>query len=187
MKILKSLEWTRKLIERILNYLYKKNKKDEYYLKLEGYYFNRYQDSYFVVIRPRNKRYFEKISLKEILNHKEYIKELHPIDACILGVLVNQQNNGFFDEACNSLRKMNRFKDHACFYKINQLLEITKKFISQNGIEAMIIKSNHHQKEFLITIEDIWRKRELLHGINSLQAIEVGYNISEYFIQKNAR
>ena len=63
----------------------------EYYLKLDGYYFCKKQKQTIVIIQVRNKRTVEKIPVKKVIQDKNLVKELHPADACIIGMLANKE------------------------------------------------------------------------------------------------
>ena len=78
----------------------------EYYLKLNGYYFCKKQNQTIIILQIRNKRIIEKISIKKIILDKNLIKELHPADACIIGMLANNERNGLIDKSCNGWQKI---------------------------------------------------------------------------------
>ena len=61
----------------------------EYYLKLDGYYFCQKKRLLFVILKVRYKRTVDIIEIQDLLTYKNYINELHPIDAYIIGILAH--------------------------------------------------------------------------------------------------
>ena len=81
----------------------------EYYLKLDGYYFCTKKNRFFLIIRVRNKRTVDILAIEDVINDKNYLKELHPADACIVGILANNERNGVFNEIDNKLFKIRSY------------------------------------------------------------------------------
>jgi hypothetical protein len=70
----------------------------KYYFKLDGYYYCPSQKCNIAVIRVRNKRAIEKIPIKSIVNDKKYLKQLHPFDTCMVGIIANNERNGIIEK-----------------------------------------------------------------------------------------
>src|SRR3990167_9226336 len=100
----------------------------EYYLKLDGCYYSTWKKCTVAVIRIRNKRTADKIPISEIVNDKEYLKELHPADACIIGILANNERNGIIDSQNIGWLKMHRSKEYKCTIKSEPILEVSAKY-----------------------------------------------------------
>ena len=156
----------------------------KYFFKLDGYYYCSRKKSTIVIFRVRNKRTIYKIELKEIINDKDYLKELHPVDACILGILANNERNGIVNKNHIGWRKMNRSKAHMCSLKTESFLEVTNKYTDTDGNEIIILRAKHLDKEIKITTIELCKNQALLYALDSFQAISLGYDASE-FIFKN--
>ena len=105
----------------------------EYYLKLDGYFYSKRQRCTIAVIRVRNKRATDLIAVNKIITDKNYLRELHPVDACLIGIIANNERNGIVNKDRCSLQKMYRFRDFACFIKFDSLLTISKIYTRTFG------------------------------------------------------
>jgi hypothetical protein len=157
----------------------------EYYLKLDGYYYCKRQKCTLAVIRVRNKRTTESISLMEIINDKDYLKELHPVDACVIGILANNERNGIIDDNIIGWKKMSRSKDYNCFVKSESILEISRKYKNDVGVEMVSLHSKLLHKEIEISMLELCRNQALLYAIDSFQAISIGYDASEFYVRNS--
>ena len=157
----------------------------EYYLKLNGYYFCKKQNQTIIILQIRNKRIIEKISIKKIILDKNLIKELHPADACIIGMLANNERNGLIDKSCNGWQKMKRFRQLCCFVKSKPILHVSKKYFNAFGKEITVLHSPCLDKEIEIPTIDLFGNEALLYAIDSFQAVSIGFDASEFHIRKN--
>lgn len=156
----------------------------EYYLKLDGYYFCKKQNKSIVIIRVRNKRTIDRIPAGEIINDKNLVRELHPADACIVGMLANNDRNGVIDIYCDSWQKMKRFKQLMCFVKSNPILQISRKFFDSENNEITVLRSPCLDKEIQIKTQDLAKNEALLYALDAFQAVSIGYDASESEIRK---
>ena len=157
----------------------------EYYLKLDGCYYSNWKKCLIAVIRVRNKRIADKIPIREIVNDREYIEQLHPIDACIIGIIANNERNGIIDKNAVGWQKMNRSKEYRCNIKSEPILEVDGKYIDQVGDEIVALYSKVLNKGVKISVPELFKNQALLYAIGSNQAISIGYDISESFIRNN--
>lgn len=155
----------------------------EYYLKLDGYYYCSRKKCLLGVIRVRNKRIKELVIIKEIIHDKEYLKELHPADACIIGLLANNERNERADIDCIGWRKMRRLKEATCFIKTKPILKIEKTYINEDDVEMLVLGSEFFDKEIEISAIDLCKNQALLYALDGLQAIGVGYRASELMLR----
>ena len=156
----------------------------EYYLKLDGYYFCEKRKKTYLIIRVRNKRIVEKYDINSAIKDKHLIQQLHPADACIIGILANNERNHIFDADFNGIKNMRRLKDHRCFVKSNPILRISRKYFDQNKNEITVLYSPCIDKEINITTIDLLNNEALLYAIEPFQAISIGYDVSESFFRK---
>ena len=157
--------------------------KKEYYLKLDGYYFCDKTNATFVVIRIRNKRISETYPILEIVNDKIYLKEIHPFDAFIIGFLANNERNGIMDKSCIGIKNMNRTKDYSCFKKYDPILEVISTYYNENNIKITILKTKFLNKNIEVSSKELCINHYLLHSMDSLQALAIGYETSEALMQ----
>lgn len=160
------------------------NGEKEYYLKLDGYYFCDQKKCTVVVLRIRNKRTSETSPVLELVNDKNYLKEIHPFDAFIIGVLSNNERNGIIDKNCLNFRNMNRTKDYYCNTKFSPVLEVIGAYYNEHNVKITILKSKFLNKQIEVSSTELCNNQYLIHSIDSLQALAVGYETSEAFIQK---
>lgn len=157
----------------------------EYYLKLDGYYFCEKKNCIMVVIQVRNKRTVEIMPVKKIVNDRNFVKELHPVDACSLGILSNNERNGIVDTSCNGWKKMKRVRQRYCFIKCKPILQIVKKYFDSEGREITVLFSSFLKKEISMQTVDLSKNEALLYALDAVQAISVGYGASELYIRRN--
>ncbi|HLB43181.1 MAG TPA: hypothetical protein VJN02_10145 [Gammaproteobacteria bacterium] len=156
----------------------------EYYLKLDGYYYCEQQKCMMTIIRIRNKRTIEKIPLHEIVNDKNYLKELHPLDTCTIGILANNERNGVINKNNIGWKKMIRSKECHCFVKADAILEISGKYLNSQGLEMAKLHSRILHKEIEVPVLELCKNQALLYALGSIQAISLGYDVSESIIRK---
>lgn len=161
-----------------------KNGQFEYYLKLDGYFFVKKQNKIMVIIRVRNKRTVDRMYVSDIIRDKNLIRELHPADACIVGMLANNERNGFVDMSCDSWQKMKRFKQLVCFIKSSPILEVSRKFIDKENNEITVLHSPCLDKEIKIHTNELAKNEALLYALDTFQAISIGYDASECQLRK---
>jgi hypothetical protein len=159
----------------------------EYYLKLDGYYYNEKRKFHIAIIRIRNKRTFEEIPIKDIINDKDYLKELHPVDTFAIGLIANNERNGIISKNNVGWRKMCRAKNYECAVKSEPILYITKKYTNKENVEIIVLRSNILNKEIEIPTVELFKNHALLYSIGNYQAIEIGFDASEFFLKKSQR
>ncbi len=155
----------------------------EYYLKLDGHYYSTWKKCTMAVIRVRNKRTADIIPLHEIVNDKDYLKELHPVDAFIIGILANNERNGIVDNNSIGWQKMNRSKECRCVIKSAPILEVSNKYINEHGDEIVVLRSKFLDKEIRLHTTELCKNQALLYALDSFQAVAIGYDASESFIR----
>jgi hypothetical protein len=153
----------------------------EYYLKLDGYYYCSKQKCVMGVIRVRNKRTTEVIPINEIINDREYLRELHPVDACVIGILANNERNGIMNSNIVGWKKMNRSKDYGCSIKSEKILDISRRYTNNNNTEIVVLRSRILDQEIEIPAINLCKNQALLYALDSLQAISIGYDASECY------
>ena len=158
----------------------------EYYLKLDGYYFCKKQNCTMVVIQVRNKRTIDKISVKKAITDKSLIKELHPVDACMIGILANNERNGVIDTTCIGWQKMKRFRQYDCFIKTEPILQISKKYFNDDRQQVTVLYSPCLDKEISIPTIELSKNKALLYALNSFQTISIGYDASESYLRQES-
>lgn len=180
------VELTVKLLDCFSN-LYKRynlshKKYHEFYLKVDGFYFCNKRMCLMVIIKVRKKRSVEIKRLQEIINEKDYIGELHPADACILGMLANSEKNGLF-KGHHEWQKIIKIKDFYCFAKSDPILTVSKRYTNQKGVQVTALKSNILGREIEIPTLELCKNQVLLYSIDPLQAISIGYDVGELFVR----
>ncbi|MCE3232807.1 MAG: hypothetical protein K0R98_1064 [Rickettsiaceae bacterium] len=156
----------------------------EYYLKLDGYFYSEKEKYYIAVIRVRNKRTTDLIPIAEIVNDKEYLKELHPSDSCIIGILANNERNNIIDVKHVGWKNMCRLKDYDCFIKSQPVLKIVQTYTNRIGIEITVLQARFLDKKIEIPTIELSENQALLYALDSHEAITVGYEASEHVLRK---
>ena len=157
----------------------------KYYLKLDGYYFCRWKKCTVAVIQIRNKRTAKVLPLFEILNDKDYLKELHPADACILGILANNERNGIIDHNYVGWRQMNRSKEYKCIIKSEPILEVSRKYTNQDADEIIVLHSKFSNKE-IEHILNLIRKHLVFKDVRNMKKSTLK-RFDEAFIAKRIK
>ncbi len=171
----------------IMDFFFGNNLSAEYSLLLEGYYFCKKKQLTIAVIRLRNKRTTIEIPVANIVKNKNFVRELSPIDSCILGVLANSEKNGKPDTAVYNLKDMIRLKSRNSIIKYKPILNIIKKSYDKNDCEIITLYSLIHDKKIEISAIDLLKNYALLYSINSLEALAVGYSASESLLRAKYR
>ncbi len=157
----------------------------QYYLKLDGYYYCKWKRCVVAVLRVRNKRTIDIIPLNEIVNNKSYLKELHPVDACLIGILANNERNGILNKESVGWQKMGRSKEYRCFIKSDPILEISRKYSNKEGNEIVVLRSKFLSNEIELLSTELCKNHALLYALDSLETVSLGYDISELFIRNS--
>lgn len=158
---------------------YIKNRK--YFLKLDGYYFCKKRNTYMAIIRVRNKRSTDELPIQEIIRDRAYLDELHPVDACILGIIANNERNGLISESHSGRHNMQRSKGYNCLNKSTAILEVVKKYSSDKN-DMVELYSKILNKEISIHKIDLCKNHDLLYALGSLEALSIGFDTSEHFV-----
>ena len=166
-----------------MNYGWHKNNANEYYLKLDGYYYCNRKKCTLVVLRVRNKRITDTIHIFKIVNDKNYLKEINPFHAFIIGILANNERNGLIDTKCIGLKNMNRIKDCYCNIKSPAPLEVYGSYIDNNNNKITVLKSKLLGKTIEMLTTELYKNQHLLYSLDSLQAVSIGYEASEEIIK----
>ncbi len=156
----------------------------EYFLKLDGYFFSKKENGYIAVIRVRNKRTTDLITIKDIIQDKLYLRELHPYDNCILGILANEERNGNINIQYTGVKNMCRLRDHQCIIKSEPALRIIKTYANNEGIEITILEAKYLGKQLEIPTIALSENQALLYALDQFEAISVGFNASEYIVKQ---
>lgn len=152
----------------------------EYYLKLDGYYFCTQNNKTLLIIRVRNKRTVDILSIQDVVNDKTYLKELHPVDACIIGILAHHEKNNLIKNTNHKISEIIRFDENYCFIKAEPILQIVKKYTNNDEVQLTVLRSKCLRKEIEIPTNELYKNPALLYALDSFQAISVGYDASEF-------
>lgn len=128
----------------------------EYPLKVDGVYYHRWTRINILLIHVRGKRTAYHIPIHMILNDKSLIDAMSPIDACIIGILVNNERHGIVESQSNSYRKMRRIKHQHTFDKSESLLKIVRSYMTDTGATIVVLASRFVQKEIQMPVEDLY-------------------------------
>lgn len=157
--------------------------KNQYFLKLDGYYYCNWRKSTIVVITVRNKRISQTINILDIVKNKEYLKEIHPFHAFILGILANNERNGIVNKENVGLKNIRLIKNCPCNTKFSPLIDVFGTYIDENNNKITILKSRLLNKKIKILSSELYKNQHLLNSMDSLQAVSIGYEASESFIK----
>lgn len=152
---------------------------NEYYFVLEGHYFCEKSETTRVIIQIRRKRITFELSVRDIVSNKNFVKKLNPVDACIIGILANNERNKMHDTTYIGIKNMQRLKNNRNTCRFNPILRVTKTYINQNDQEVTILYSAVHGKEIEILSIDLIKNKAFIYALDSLQALSVGYSARE--------
>lgn len=141
----------------------------EYALKLDSYYFDIKRNTTIVIIKVRNKRIMNSLTLNEIFSDKNALHNLHPIDLCILGIIANSSNQG---------TSRARILDSFSMAVIKPILEISKREFNE-GNEILTLNLRHLNSSIKISANDLYHNEDLMNALNYQDAIAVGHAVSD--------
>ena len=179
-----------KLIKRTVNILraiIKSYQSDEYYLKLDGYYYDQKKNCVMGVIKVRNKRSAQIMPILEMVKDRGIINEICPSDACILGIVASHENNGLVDKSHTGWENMLYVRDFCYHHKPESLLTVTKRDYLSNGDIMTTIYSPELNKRIEIDAISITNCRQILNNLCSFEALSIGYCASEVELRKQAQ
>ncbi len=150
-----------------------------YLIKFEEYYYNIKANSYILVFRLRNKTLIQKLTIDEAFFNKNFLNNMHPLDAYKIGIISGMQRNKIIFNKHEYKTNANKQK----FTKISPLFLIKSFYFLDNNTDIVVHLVNSDSK-FHIKLQDIPKKLFLIHGLNPIHAATVGLLVSEYFIKK---
>lgn len=158
----------------------------EYFLKIDGYYFSKKQNCTIVVLQVRNKRTIEKVPIKKMISDKKLVKELHPADACFIGILANNEINKLVDVNCDGWQKMKKLREHNCFIRSGSILKVHKRYFDKEGKYITVLRSPSLAQEIEIPTVELSKNEALLYALDHFEAISVGYDASESYLRQHS-
>jgi hypothetical protein len=151
----------------------------EYPLKIDGYYYSNKDKGLIIIVRMRNKRMIDKISLQEAALDKFLIEDLHPLDVCLIGILANdERNNDTIDQRMRD-GKVVQIRHYHCYIKSKPLLTISETNFYDNGEESLKLKARYFSREITITASDLLRNEALMYALDPEHALRLGFGASE--------
>ena len=121
----------------------------EYKTKLDSYFYDNNLSTTIVVLRIRNKRALCQISIEELLNNKQILSALHPIDLCIVGVLASTSIK--FSE--NQPYKLVPAPDNFSMIKLPPIIEIvSRNYSGEEEIITLRLKSVNRKIQITVPI-----------------------------------
>ena len=139
----------------------------EFDLKIDSYYFDVKLNQIIVIIKIKNKRYFQKFQLDEILINQQLLQILHPIDLCLLGVLANMNKTQLDSQPIIA-------PDLIVLIKLSSFLKISEISYNENGEEIAIITPIFINRPIKINFTNLYKQKELLNAIKYSDAIKIG-------------
>jgi uncharacterized membrane protein (GlpM family) len=159
-------------------------KKDrEYTTKLDSYYYDRKVCKTILILKIRNKRVISRLSVQEVLTDKAILRNLHPIDLCIIGVLANLSSD-MLQDANNETPVP--VSDDFLMTKVNPLLEIVGRNYAEEE-ELISLKLKPLNKTIIISASELYQNKKLINALKYQDAISLGFSVSipHEFLQKN--
>jgi len=150
----------------IINNLLLKN--EQFELKIDSYFYDSKADKVVLTIRLCNKRYIQKIFLTDIVNDMVILNNLHPVDICLIGVLYTHL--GEITKSSHPIKAPEFIE----LLKITPCLKILEISYNENNEEEFIISPLFHDKKLKVTADDIYKKIDVLNGMSSKDALQIG-------------
>ena len=178
------------VFSQIYRYLYRVIKRStelylaEYPLKVEGVYYHRWTRVNILLIQVRGKRTGYHIPMYTILNDKTLIESMSPIDACIIGILANNEHHGIVEDQTSSYKNMKRMQHSHVFHSSDQILKINRSYTTETGSVICVLASKFVEKEIHIPVDRLYNNYALLSALHHSDALKVGYEISEEYQRK---
>lgn len=160
------------------------NFKKYFYLKLDGFYYDKKLRSTMIVLRFKHKRTVEIETIKNILNNSDYFYELPQIDWCLIGLLANHERSNFIYPNSIGWANMKRARKLYDLYKYKQILEISHKYTDENYENVCILKPTIINNFIKIKSLALWDNNVLMSQLKYKDAISLGYTISDILLNK---
>lgn len=126
-----------------------------------------------IILQVRGKRSARKFAIDEIKNNPEIINELHPFEACVVGILARSVTEEAFALINSMCAKFASETYCSTSVKFDSLLEISEELDNTNGKVAIKASANSTQK--ITSFTDMVEHPELLCGVGSSNACYIGY------------
>jgi hypothetical protein len=157
--------------------------KNKYYLTLDSYYYDKSNQLVFI-LQVRNKRIFKEIPVEQIIRDNTLIKEINPVDSCILGILSNLYHNKILMKS-RSIQRIKKLKSYFPLSKMRPLFFIKSKNYRLNNSHMVELSLIGGKKEFAVSIFELYKNPSLMLGLDSLEALILGYDISDEWIKSS--
>lgn len=156
----------------------------EYRIKLDSYYFDPRQGKTMLRLKIRNKRAISRLPVEKILNDKQSLSELHPIDLCIIGVLANSATNAKVFNGENNLP----IPDDFIMCKIQPFVEVVSKDYT-SSVEVITLKFTPLEQTISISAVELYRNKKLMSALRFQDALSLGFstNITQQIINEKGR
>ena len=150
----------------------------EYPLTLDSYSFSTKKNTYILVFRVRSKQVVNKLEIQQVFFDSEMLKEIHPIDAYIVGIIYGLYRNKTVVQA----DVMSFFTGYNSYHMIDPHLFVSTQCMDDNDIDVIILKSKYSIKTFKVPLLELHNRPYLLNAIGGSEASKLGFLISEKFI-----
>jgi hypothetical protein len=158
---------------------------NECYVRLVDFYHCEKLQSLVILIQLNDTNKLISHPLKSLINDKKLIRELHPIDASKIGILANFENHGLFKKIFSHLLEKNYFVSSAnLIKKIKPFFRVTKKYLGDENIRIISMTTPCMQNSIEMSILDLFENYRILSSMDPFDTIALGYDISDYWIQK---
>lgn len=144
----------------------------EYELKLDSFYYDQKSSMTKVVLKFRNKRTTITSPLNELLQDKDKLKSLHPMDLLALGVLAGNSQNRPQDAKSGSV------VDNFLMVRMSPIIEIVG--CSYEGEEKLItVRLKQLHKTITTTASDLLKNKKLINAIEYQDALSLGVSLGD--------
>jgi hypothetical protein len=158
--------------------------KNKYYLKFDGFYYK--QNKAYCIIQYHGKRFAHIAPVAELVNDKNLISRLHPLDAMIIGIIANNENNRIKND-CAGLINAKKFRNPFLINRSSRNIfrTVAKRFEAQE--EIITLQSKDQQKTITISIQELLKDDALVSSINPFDALAIGYDISDMLYRRKGK
>lgn len=155
----------------------------EYYINLVGFYHCNKLQCLVILINLNYVKKILKQPLKKFILNKALIRELHPLDASILGVLANFENHGIFKQKFFYSNQINYFIAESNLKKILPLFKISRKYFLPDGTKIISLVDTSMNHTIEISSLELFDNDKLLSAMDSFDAISLVYDVSDFWIK----
>lgn len=164
-----------KLYKEATHYPYDKR----YYYKISEIHKNK--QGLMLTLQVRGKRTAKKLTLTELLTARHILNEIHPFEACVIGILSYSQTIEAMQLVNNIYQKFSSRAHCSTSVKFDSVLEVYEN-VNLDSTEVFVLPQNNTHQETKISFAELLNQPALLCGLGPEKACYIGYQAATHIL-----